>query len=137
MPRIAVTADDASCERRRARRDSGRLSGAVRDDHDADPVAAGRVVRHQLDRLAQRLELLPEATDARPVSLVDVVERDQAPRGDERGEELEVPLHPLVGVIAVDEEEVDAPAAKLPADLVHGARILGIARDQELDALAL
>src|SRR5439155_25793674 len=91
---------------------------------DADSIAPGWIVREQLERLTRRFQFLPETEDAGPVMLVDVVERDYPTRADERCIELEIALHTVELVVAVDEEEIDRVATESSLQLFDCSRIV-------------
>src|SRR5688572_15912639 len=82
-----------------------------------------RALRGRIDELPVAiagLELLPEAMHLGR-GLVglrnDVVERDQAAGPDQAGVVLEIPLHAVVGVVAVQEEEVQRLSLQPPRQL--------------------
>src|SRR5437867_4452493 len=87
-------------------------------EHHADAARVLHAIMHELDALVIALQLVPESrhlsrpaagNDAVPrrVVLHDVVEGHHAPRGDQWHVVLEVTLDAVVGMIAVEEEEVD------------------------------
>src|SRR5579862_261631 len=82
-------------------------------------------------------ELVEEANDPGPSARRDVVERDDAARPDERREQLEVASDAVVGVIGVDEQEVDRTTGEDSLEALDGSRIVTVDRHQQFDALLL
>ena len=113
----------------------GKAGSGDLEDADAAPVLVRDV--DEFAGAGACFELIPEAVDlAAWLGLVDddVVESDEAAGADEGTVHIEVAFGALVGVVAIDEEEVDLSAGGEVAEGGEGFLGVGIGAE-EVDLL--